>query len=127
MSFGEQPKKLVHPRLNYKRTATNKSLLQKMLKMRQSTLMRKTCSRKTKEKAGTFSRSSKLGNRAQKKGYIQALGWACKAKVLVEWERDLLVKVAAEVVKPAIRTNSIYNCSHNINSCPKYQTSNPNS
>ena len=127
MSFVEQPKRLVHPRLNYKRTATNKSLLQKMLKMRQSTLMRKTCSRKIKEKAGTFSRSSKLGNRAQKKGYTRALGLACKAKALVEWEQDLLVKVAVGVAKPAIRTNSIYNCSHNINSCPKYQTSNPNS
>ena len=74
-----------------------------------------------------YNKSSKSGNKAQKKEYTQALVLACKEKVLVELVLDRLVKVEVLAVSHTIKISSISSYNHNINSCQKFLTSNLNS
>ena len=62
-----------------------------------------------------YNRSSKLGNKAQKKEFTLVLVLAYKEKVLVELEQDRLVKVEVLAVSHTIKISSISSCNHNIN------------
>ena len=74
-----------------------------------------------------YNRSSKSGNKAQKKESTQAQVLAYKEKVLVESEQDRLVKVEVLAVSHTIKISSIFSYNRNINSCQKFLISNLNS
>ena len=74
-----------------------------------------------------YNKSSKSGNKAQRKEFTQALVLAYKEKVPVELEQDRLVKVEVLAVSHTIKISSISSCNRNINSCQKFLISNLNS
>ena len=127
LSYAKQQKKSVHPKLNYKRMAISRSLQQRMLTMHQYISTRRICNKKINEKTDMYNRSSKSGNRAQKRESTQALVSAYKEKVPAELEQDRLVKVEVLAVSHTIKTSSISSCNRNISSCQKFLISNLNS
>ena len=74
-----------------------------------------------------YNKSSKSGNKAQKKESTQVLVSAYKEKVPVELVLDRLVKAEVQAVSHTIKISSISSYNHNINSCQKFLTSNLNS
>ena len=89
--------------------------------------MKRICSKTTREKADMCSKSSRLGNKAQRIACIRALGCRCRVKVPEGWVHDQLARVVVQAVKPATRISNTCNYSPNTNSCPRFLISSLNS